>query len=419
MTRYLSQSLGATEPAFSQRLEQLEQASGAPSADIRLTAENMQKVRGKIAELGLDPKDTTAPELYAALQGRLRDDELRVRAALNIADDATTEAALASLTQFLQEAAGQEKCFALKAGAARKLLKNKPPKLAMKRLGYRSLDSFIKHEAAANIYAVALIAESPAWHKAFREQYAKLKPADFEQRPMQVLHPASKRWDELAASFVSTAKHNILLFKELGTAVVLPLDESLDGLAVMTLLQVLNMCNDIRTHSSFAKLQQVNPAFGKIIQKASLGEPYTSAQLAGQPVPWRMVQRYFAQTSHAYHPEIFEPHVQSEDLTWRHAEDVLAELAPALKFWQGTQSLCLIHDDGQPVSLNAMDVALGLCNRLNFGDRVVHFVRENLWHELMLRYLNHENLERVVMGQIGRDLGAAPAETDMSLALAE
>ena len=163
--------------------------------------------------------------------------------------------------------------------------------------------------------------------------------------------------------------------------------------------------NKIRSHSSYAKLQQVKPDFGKIIQKSSLAEPYTSAELAGQPVPWRMIQRYYARFTDAYHPEIFEPHVQPDDLAWTNGEDLLASLDLSLGFWRGTAHLGLLHD-GAIVSLSALDVALGYCNQLSFGDRIVHFVRDNLWHELMMRYLHQDNLEAAVHQQLAGELTA-------------
>jgi hypothetical protein len=129
----------------------------------------------------------------------------------------------------------------------------------------------------------------------------------------------------------------------------------------------------------------------------------TSAHLAGQPVPWKVIQRYYGRLKDGVHPEVFEPHVQAEDLQWHDAEKVLTELQPALSFWLDTQYICMIHD-GEPVSLNILDVALGYCNHLEFGDRIVHFVREHLWHELMSRYLHQENLEAAVHQQLSRDL---------------
>lgn len=354
-------------------------------------------------DLGLDPEDTTGPELYGALQSRLGRDEVRVRQALGLADDATSTDILAAVTKYLNNHKVTSTCFALKAATARKLLKKKIPKAAMKKLGYRSFDSMLKHETPAAIYTAAVIAEAPGWHKTFREQYAKLQGSDFEQRKMSVEYPKSKRWTELAQNFVAGSRHNIMSFKELGAVVVLPIQAKVDGLAIASLLLTLHYMNDIRTYSSFAKLQQVKPSFGKTIQQAAFEEPMTSANLAGQPVPWKVIQRYYGRMKASFHPEVFEPHVQPADLQWHDAESVLAELEPSLGFWMNTQYACMLHDD-QPVSLNILDVALSYCNHLGFSDRIVHFVREHLWHELMSRYLHQENLEAAVHQQLSRDL---------------
>lgn len=403
MTRYLSLALGAKQPLFGQSIQELERASGRPSADIRLSSEMMQQVRTKVIELGLDPDDTTGPELYSALQNKLGRDEVNVRRALGLADEVTSPEILAAVTKYLNKHKATGACFALKSAAAKKLLKKKIPKTAMKKLGYRSFDSMLKHETPAAIYAAALIAEPASWHKHFREQYAKLQASDFEQRNMNVEYPKSKRWDEFSEQFVSGARHNILSFKELGAIVVLPINAKVDGLAIASLLLTLHYMNDIRTYSSFAKLQQVKPAFGKIIQQTVTAEPMTSANLAGQAVPWKVIQRYYGRMKADFHPEVFEPHVQPEDLQWHDAEKVLAELEPSLAFWMNTQYTCMLHDD-QPVSLNILDVALSYCNHFDFADRIVHFVREHLWHELMNRYLHQQNLEAAVHQQLSRDL---------------
>lgn len=405
MTRFLSEALGAVEPVFSRSIQQLEQAAGRPGTDIRLTADIIQHTRAKIGQLGLDPDDTTGPELYRALQLRLKEDEQIARQTLGIKEDASPDEVVERVVQFLNKQEIARNCFVLKASVAKRLLKKKIPKLAMKRLGYRSADSMLKHEAPAQVYAAAAVAESNSWHRGFREQYVKLSPSDFEAKKISLVHPSNKRWQQLAGDFVATSRHNMISFPELGTIVVLPISQAVDGLAITTLLLASEQMNSVRAHSSYAKLQQVKPDFGQIIRKSSVSEPYTSANLAGQPVPWRMIQRYYARFANAYHPEIFEPHVQPDDMSWTSGEDVLSKLDPKLSFWQGTANLGLLHD-GAVVSCNALDVALGFCNRLDFADRIVHFVRDNLWHELMMRYLNQENLEAAVHQQLAGELTA-------------
>lgn len=363
----------------------------------------MQKVRAKVIQLGLDPQDTTGRELYSALWVRLQRDESSVRQALNITAEATSADVFGHVQKFLNAHKAASSCFAIKPAVAKRLLKKKPPKNAMKRLGYRSFDSLLKHESVAAIYAAALMTESAAWHKAFREQYGKLQANDFEQRKISIVSPQSARWNDVARDFVQASKHNILCFKDLGVVVLLPIGAKIDGLAITTLLLTLHYMNDIRTYSSFAKLQQVKPAFGRIVQQASVTDPMTSASLAGQPVSWKVIQRYYGRIKAEFHPEVFEPHVQPEDLEWHDAEEVLTELEPSLGFWLDTQYICMLDND-QPVSLNILDVALAYCNHLDFQDRIVHFVREHLWHELMSRYLHQENLEAAVHQQLSREL---------------
>ena len=404
MTKFLSQALAAREPAFSQGIQQLERAAGAPGADIRLTAEVVQNTRSKITQLGLDPSDTTGQELYQALALRLGQDEVVVRQALGVEGDASADDMVAKVVKFIDDNDSYKNCFALKASVAKRLLKKKPPKLAMKRLGYRSIDSMLKHESVPSLYAAALITESEQWHKSYRDQYAKLRPSDFEVRKISLVHPKTKRWQELADGFIGDARHNILTFPELGAVVTLPISKSVDGLTIITLLMVSEEMNRIRANSSFIKLQQVKPDFGKLVQTASITEPYTTARMASQTVPWRMIQRYYSRYQDAYHAEIFEPHVQPDDLKWGSGEALLASLDGRLEFWQGCENLGFMGEDGAIVSCNALDVALSHCNKMPYTNRVVHFVRDNLWHELMMRYLHQENLETAVRQQLAGDL---------------
>jgi hypothetical protein len=403
MTRYLSLSLGAAEPMFGQSIQELERAGGRPGADIRLSSEMVQQVRLKVAELGLDPDDTTGPELYHVLHQRLAIDEQRVRESLKLPANVDSVEVMAAVQKFIASKQVAGTCFALKASVAKQLIKKKPPKLTMKALNYRSLDSMLKHEPIAAIYAAAFLVESAAWQRGLYDQYSKLRPGDFEQRRIAVVSPKTKRWTAFSATYVAAFRQNILSFKELGSVVLLPIPQAIDGLAItMTVLSLYHM-NGIRAYSSFIKLQQVKPAFGTIVGRTATIEPMTSADLAGQPVPWRVIQRYYGRMKNALHPDVFEPHVQPEDLQWRDAEDVLAQLHPDLRFWANSEYICALRND-EPVSLNLLDVALSYCNHLHFADRIVHYAREHLWHELMSRYLHQENLEVAVHQQLSREL---------------
>lgn len=410
MTRVLSELLGAKEPGFRLGLRQLEQAGGAPNEDIRLSAEISQSVQRALNELGLDAHDTTGPELYNALLERAKQDDVVVREVLGLKpDDNDLNLKVGRLLTTLE---APKKIFALKSSVTKRLLKKHPPKKAMKQLGYRSIDSLLKHEPVALIYGAATIAESPTWHKQLLQCYKQLTPADFETRDVSVFTPANKRWDTLSADYVADVKHNILTFKELGAVVLLPLAaDAVDGAALAVTLLGLHAINDIRITSTYLKLHQVRPDFGNVLVKAARSEPYTQASLLGQELPWRLVHRYFARTPEAYNPELFEPHVQPEDLHWKPAEHLLAELHDRLEFWGRTAYLGLL-DNGETVSLNLTDAVLNFCNKLPYEHRIVHYFRDHLWHELMMRYLHQDSLEQAVQEQLGGELVSVEALAD-------
>ncbi len=395
--------LGAREPAFRAGLRQLERASGNPSEDIRLSSEVRLKVQQALRELGLDSHDTTGQELYNALLERTRHDDAAIKDLLGTDTDETN--LMLRTQRLLKKLDYPRSIFALKTAAAKRLLKKNPPKKAMKSLGYRSADSLLKHEPVAQIQAAALICEASSWHRAQLAQYKLLKPMDFEVRDISFLVPNSKHWEALGADFVGKNHQNILTFKELGSVILLPLAaDAVPGAALMTLILVINAINDIRTTSAYLKLHQVRPDFGELVAGATRGEPYTKASLVGdERLPWKLVQKYFARSVSAFVPELFEPHVQREDLMSVSVESVLSKLHPRFEFWKGRSHTGLLHDQ-QLVSLNIADAALNFCNHLPYEQRVVHYLRDHLWRELMLRYMHQDNLERTIHEQLEQEL---------------
>ncbi len=408
MSRALAQLLGVAEPGLRLQLQRLERAAGVPSADIRLSIEIANQTRDKIRELGLDPHDTTGPELYAALKARLNDDEIRVRKALCLSDATSTVDLLESVKAHLEKLPLRTQTFVVKQSVMRALIKKLQPKYTMKKLGYRSMDSMIKHEPVAQLLVATSILESREWQRRRILAYRKLRSRDFEVRRASYYVPTTKQWPEVATEYVHRHKHNLLAVPELGGMVLLPFERDLPGLAITTLLLAIHSLNDMRSLCSYLKLQQVRPDYGDVFANAMLKEPTTAVDLVGQPMPWKMVQWFYGSGHATYHPEIFEPHVQPEDLTWHESESVLVGLHQALEFWQGNQLLALL-DNNQIVSLNMLDVALSVCNGLDYSERLVQYMRAGLSRELMARYLHHENLHAMLLGKLGEELAPEPA----------
>jgi hypothetical protein len=403
MTRFLSESLQAGEPFFRQGVRQLEAARGNPNADIRLSTEVMQATQAKLKQLGLDPRDTTAEELYHALQERIKADDarltrtLRTRAATHVSAEADV---VAGMIHVLKDLPDSKRCFALKASSLKALIKQQPPKKAMKRLGYRSLDSFLKHETPVSMLAAAWLSESQQWRQRLLEQYKRLGPGDFEDRSIIFMQPDSQRWHSLAEEVVGKAKHNLLSFKELGALVFLPLSGDVPaGSTTASLTLALHELNEIRAGSTFLKLCQVRPDFGSLVQSVAKDEQQQNSKLFEESVPWHLIQRYYAQMTSHGRDEAFEPHLRLEDMAWHPIEQTLSAIEPSFDFWQQSAHLGLLHGR-QPVSLNVVDAALNYCNQLPFERRIVHYFQTSLWHEMLLRYLSHEAVEQTVMGHL-------------------
>jgi ribokinase len=67
MTKFLQELLTSTEPLFPQALGQLERATGNDGVDLRLIADITHKAHDVMRSINLDTADTTARELYLAL----------------------------------------------------------------------------------------------------------------------------------------------------------------------------------------------------------------------------------------------------------------------------------------------------------------------------------------------------------------
>lgn len=403
MSRVLSALLGANEVTFRLQLQRLERSAGMPSADIRLAASVMQATKTKIRELGLDPTDTTGPELFAALQTRLRQDEVRLRSVLEVKADMQPIGILQGVERQLNKLDQYSDLYVVKSAVMKKIIKKLKPKVTMKRLGYRSMDSMLKHEPVGQLLAACQVTESAEWQEARLKAYTKLQPKDFEPKRPTFVVPTTKQWPKLADAYTGQHKQNSIVVPELGVVVILPMSHDLPGLAITTFVVSLHALNDMRALSAYMKLQQVRPDFGKSVAEAIEHEPLTEAELGGNKLSWRAVHWFYGHNHATYHPDVFEPHVQPEDLAWHNVEAAVAQLHPVFDFWEETEQLGLLDGD-EAVSMNILDVALGVCNGFGYAERTLHHMREALGRELFARYLHQDNLQSILAGSLDRQL---------------
>jgi hypothetical protein len=218
MSRRIAKVVDESERLVTKLVGELESKNGYPSHDVRHLAENIQKVRAKIADLGLDPDDTTAEELYHSLLVRFENNSRKFDEHMGVeGSDANTKYAKAAeiLTKNLEVPVQ----WALKPKAAKQLLKTNPPKKVMKSLGYRSVESMLKRRNIFEAYLAAQVLESKTWHKGLEKQVSKLDQTDFEMRPVKLLALSCAEWAETETEYYTVFDNSI------GAAAIWPSEE--------------------------------------------------------------------------------------------------------------------------------------------------------------------------------------------------
>lgn len=403
MAKILRDLLDATEPIFSMSIKQLEKASGDTAEDARLIGEITEKMAGVMRTLKLDPRDTTGHELYKALLARVAADNLRITKLIGGTDPDDVNEMVPLMVDAVNKMKMHRTAWVLKHSVAKQLLKQMPPKKLMAHLGYRSIDSMLKHEDIDEIYTALRFSEGAEWLNEYNELFKTVKPSDFETRDIRVLVMDHDKYVDLAEHFVEKKLHNITHTKELGVIVVVPMHHRrMKGITLKSLPLLFHYINEIRLYSAFFKLKQVKRNFGEIVVTTLIADPGKASQMAGQNVHWRVIQRYFGKFKDENHPEAFTPHVHPEDLHWRHATDMLCELDPEMRFWHEMDYVARIYD-GTPVTVNLMDVSLSYSNEMSYKNRYVYHFRESLWNEIFMRYMGKKNLETQILQQLDND----------------
>lgn len=389
---------------FTLAVKQLEEAAAKPGMDVRLISEVIAKTHEKTKALGLDPSNTTGPELYHALINKIKlhDQHLAKHIGGNRPDN------VQRLLPLIKKAADKAKmprsAWVIKRSVAKRMLQENPPVNVMKQLNFTSVDSMIKRGNLFEIYGALRFAESPAWLKKFNAGYKKLQPSDFETRDIEIIQMDKERWGDIAEEFIKKKRHNITHLKEMGVILMLPTKlERMPGVTITCLPLLLHYLNEIRLYSAFFKLQQVKPDFGKIISETLNADIRSAAVMAGSHIHWRVIQRYYGKLENESHPEIFEPHVQPEDLHWRRAEESLFQIDPELSFWKDLDYVGVMAGNA-PVSFNLMDVSIAYCTKASYEHRPIFHMRESLWNELFMRYMGHEVLEQQILQQLDNNM---------------
>lgn len=395
--------LQAKEPMFDHALHQLELETRQKGIDVKLMAEMTEKAADRAKRMGVNA-DATGPELYDALIKQVQAHDEHMAHAIGGTDPTDIKQMVPLIVNAAQSAPLPKEGWFLKEQKAREMLRHMPPLAIMDRLGYHLVSALLEKEDIYELFLALRFVEPADWLNDFDRQYLDLSPDDFETRKIRVIPFAVEKWGDVAEHFIAKKRHNITHSKEMGAIVVMPMKEThMKGITLKDLPLIIHYFNEIRLYSSFFKLMQTKKNFGAIVSDTLIADPSHVKLLDNAHIHWRVIQRYLAKLTTENHPELYEPHVQPEDLHWRRAEEVMYDIDPELEFWRGMDYVAVLKGP-ETITFNLMDVSLSYSNEIAYADRYLYHFRESLWNEVFARYLGEKVLEEQLLEKLDNAL---------------
>ena len=393
MSKLIRQLLNESDPRFTISLTRLEFAAGKPGIDSRLTAEILSTVMAKMQSIGLDPRDTTGAELYAALCEKAVQADEQVRAYLG--HPANIDSGAEALKKMALEIVGKKDTWSVKMVSLRGLLKANPPKKVMKAFHFQSVDSMAKRMDPAEVIMAARVVESKTWWLKTKKLFDEFGTKDFEKSQLKLIALSDERWIKVMTEHALNVGHGVIGSKECGAVGFVPLDGK--TAYVSTLTRILHSINEVLLHGAFLKLHYVNPSIGNILVHAIDEGELMHTSVSGAVFHWRDIQRYYGTLPDE--SDTTFAHLDVHDLGWVSLETQLSLRIPELAFWVGLDFCGVSYGDGRVISCNVMDVSLsanmGLSHSRMFTDKMARSLRS----ELMARYVSVPVARALVLKQ--------------------
>lgn len=390
MSNFLAEALGDDSPKFGHIIMAAERRAQHPNHDLRLSSKILSRVRAKVVELGLDPDDTTAEELYYRLGDKLAEQEMQLTKKLRIlaAKNVNAEANLTDGLKVLVKSLNITDCLSLKNSALKRQLKAQPPKKVMKILKYRSLESMLKLEPMALVLLAINNYESDSYIHNFYAKYKNYHPSDFEVHKLNFITPTTQKWQKLLSDIRGQSGLTLVSSYETASIILLPLNnEPQTGLLSLVVAKLINELTNLLTVSSYLKLHQVSADFGSKLKSIAESGAYLELQVLGHPLSWRSALYALEGTGN----EAFIPHMTPSDLKPVNLFNKFYEVLDDIKFWQDTDALAMVKS-AEATSLNLLDVATNLVNKLPFEKRQLGHFRQSLRQELAKLYVDPDQI---------------------------
>lgn len=386
---FLSTILDEAEPKTTRRFKRLEQATGEQSIDVAYISHLKQVAIQTSKELGFDPLDTTAKELYQALRVRAADDEEILLARYK----SNSHQLLKDIAGNFQKVVASEMAWSIKRSVLKKILTELTPLETMRQLRYRSAASLLKNEQIDVVLALAYKLEGDQWRMKLRQHYHHLQAGDFEARPMRVVFCTV----ELKRRFILP----IVTVPEVGAIVVFS-DESTPqpGYAFTLLSQVLGAYRHLKDASLLFKAHHVRQFPGWIVQEF-LAPKHHQISIAGAHIDWSGISQSLR---HNYSDEarhLFDVVLDHSDMDLQSPGQVLQALAPGLGFWAEKLGVGSVHGN-EGVSLHIGDIGIDMLQKHDYATRSLVVLRAYVNREIMALYAARPILQRHIFKQLDK-----------------
>ncbi len=398
----LAELLGTTEEQLKRLDNEMSVFTGKEDV-LQLLSEELEQGRKEIlSQLGLN-ESVDRGKVLVALKERVAGLEEKLISVLKRPDCRTPTGC-----QFLIETAlglaKPPKSFFLKEEKARELLLANPPKGVMDVLGYSDPAEMVEKEDLFELFASLRFVEEQHWlNEVFFAPYRDLTPDDFEKREIQIRVLGEEKWGGAAAAFMRKKFHNLSHLKELGVVFTLPAEPA-HGVTLRLFSLLVHYLHEVSFYAKYVEQCAGEPeSFASNFLAALRGDVRETVPPIENLSAWLVIQRYLAK-GNPDDPRLAMPHVSSEALLWKMAMADLGRFGKkhpdlGLDFWAGRDFIVGLFDK-ELTSFNFEDNVFSAVPGAD--DQYTYHVREALWNQLFISYLNEKALETLLVESLGQ-----------------
>ncbi len=402
-----------TKPEVLLDLEQKMNAISGKSGVIdKIISENDIIVERTLNELGIQPDQRTAENIYNILIGHLSNFDRYLYNFLGKPRIEELSRNGGKLCQVALKLNDPKNGFFIKKERGIKMLEKFPPDNILNFFGYTTVTELFKFQDFNSIFCSLRFAQSTEWmHKFFDEAYADLSASDFEEREveMKVLEP---QWLNVAEQFLQKKYHNVSHLKEFGIIFIIPLQLDSPGETLRLFTLLLHYLNEVPFYSKLFKKFSTEPDFTTKLKSLLRGDVPEEPTPQSGNLTLRIVQRYLAKDDENDF-RLSEPHINPEAEHWFKAEQDLAKLQtlPELiqyqnqpdvignyGYWQGLDFVGdffkNIKGSEQLVSFDLIDLVMSLVKKGEI--KYLYHQEEALWNKIFIEYLGRDKINQLV-----------------------